>query len=69
MYVTINIDHIHHLFNESKRKIFIYNSDRIYTCNDMLSCQFTNVTTHVFSYPLIDMTTYDFFCRVFMTHD
>jgi len=28
MYVVFIVDHIHHLMNESKMLIFVYNSDR-----------------------------------------
>jgi len=27
MYMIYNIDHIHHIFNKSKIKFFVYNSD------------------------------------------
>ena len=33
MYVVYNIDYIHHLFNESKKLTFAYNSDQmVYMC-------------------------------------
>jgi len=32
MYIVFIIDYIHHLINESKMLIFIYNNDQIDTC-------------------------------------